>query len=171
MITKIFALNAVLATAMMVSVPSAAAEPLIVAHRLPLALAKVGIDAAGDRCAADGFQVSVAVVNSEGGLQALERADGAGVQTVQSATDKAITSAVFGVDSSVWVDRAEAGQPISPLLNELPNLLLARGGVVIAVRGEVIAGLAVAGSPGGEIDDACAKVGRDAIISAITPEA
>lgn len=170
MITKVLALKAVLAAAALASMPTAAADPLIVAHRLPVTLAKVGIDAARERCAADGFEVSVAVVNREGGLLALERADGAGVQTVQSATDKAITSAVFGVDSSVWVDRAEAGQPVSPLLNELPNLLLARGGVVIEVQGEVISGLAVAGAPGGELDDVCARVGRDAIMSAITPQ-
>lgn len=149
------------------ALPAAAEDGLITVHRLPLRLATIGIEAAMADCAKQGFDVSVAVVSREGGIQAISRADGAGVQTVQSATDKAITRAVFGIDSGIWVDRQARGEPISPLLNQLPNLLLAKGGVVVEVDGELIAGLAVAGAPGGQLDEACAKVGLAAIMSAL----
>ena len=45
---------------------------------LPLALAQKAADAALNKCEADGYKVSVAVVDSGGILKALVRSDGAG---------------------------------------------------------------------------------------------
>lgn len=151
------------------SVPQGATaqDALITRHRLPVALAQKAANAALDACRAKGFSVSAAVVDADGGLHVALRDDNAGIQTVESAIDKATTSAVFGVDSGYWVDRNARGEPISPLLNQLPKLLLAKGGLVIKVGGEVVGGIAVGGAPGGDIDEACAKVGREALLQSI----
>lgn len=157
------------ATAAFLAIPAAAKDsaPLLVRHRLPVAIAQAGIVAAVRSCEAAGYRVSAVVVDVDGGLQASMRGDGAGLQTVQSATDKAMTSAMYGVDSSVWVDRAAKGETISPLLNQLPHLLLAKGGVVIRAGQEVIGGIAIAGAPGGELDETCARAGLSVITKAI----
>lgn len=130
-------------------------------HRLPVNAADHAANAAIKECAGKGFAVSAAVVDADGGLQIVLRGDGAGIQTVQSAIDKATTSAVYGLDSSVWVDKSARGEEISPLLNQLPHLILARGGVVVRINGEVVGGIAVGGATSGRIDEDCARIGAD----------
>lgn len=150
----------VLAASIAAFSPSTAAD-LLIRRRLPSDAAARAVGAAMRACEANGFAVSAAVVDIDGGLQVVIRGDHAGIQTVQSAVDKATTSAVYGIDSSVWVDRAAKGEEISPLLNQLPHLILARGGVVIRIGDEVLGGIAVGGAPGGQIDEKCARVGAD----------
>jgi uncharacterized protein GlcG (DUF336 family) len=146
---------------------SSRADELIVRHRLPASLAHRAVEVAVAACAKKGGTVSAAVVDADGAPQAVLRGDGAGIQTVQSALDKANTSAVYGLDSAFWVDRAGKGQDISPLLNHLPHLLLARGGLVIKIKGEVVGGIAVGGTPSGNTDEDCAREGLNFIVSAL----
>jgi uncharacterized protein GlcG (DUF336 family) len=84
--------------------------------------------------------------------------------TLDSAADKAYTSASFKTDTGLLVERAKT-VPIAPLLAKLPNLLLFGGGVVIKFHDEVIGAIGAAGAPGGDLDENCAKAGLEKIRS------
>jgi len=71
--------------------------------------------------------------------QAVLRGDGAGAHTLDSAADKAYTSASFKTDTSALVERAKRRAPIAPLLAKLPHLLLFGGGIMIKIGDEVVA--------------------------------
>ena len=60
---------------------------------LPLGIANKAIQAALDVCKKDGYRVSVSVVDRDGVLRAMGRADGAGPHTVDSSRKKAYTAA------------------------------------------------------------------------------
>jgi uncharacterized protein GlcG (DUF336 family) len=48
-------------------------------------------------------------------------------------------------------------------LARLPNVAMLAGGLVIEAGGTVLGGIGVAGAPGGDKDEACAKAGLEAI--------
>jgi uncharacterized protein GlcG (DUF336 family) len=48
-------------------------------------------------------------------------------------------------------------------LAHLPHVAMLGGGMVIEAGGTVLGGIGVAGAPGGDKDEACAKAGLDAI--------
>jgi uncharacterized protein GlcG (DUF336 family) len=98
------------------------------------------------------------LVDADGVRQAVLRGDGAGAHTLDSAADKAYTSASFKTDTSALVERAKTA-PIAPLLAKLPHLLLFPGGIVIKIGDEVVGAIGAAGAPGGELDDNCARAG------------
>lgn len=64
---------------------------------LPLGLANKAIQAALDTCTKDGYRVSVSVVDRDGVLRAMGRADGAGPHTVDSSRKKPIPLPAYGV--------------------------------------------------------------------------
>jgi len=48
-------------------------------------------------------------------------------------------------------------------LNELEGVLLMEGGLPIRVSGSLVGAVAVSGAPGGELDEACARRGMEAV--------
>jgi uncharacterized protein GlcG (DUF336 family) len=131
-------------------------------HRIPAALALEAVGAAVAACAKQGYAETAVLVDADGVRQAVLRGDWAGVHTLDSATDKAYTSASFKTDTSALVERAKT-VPIAPLLAKLPNLLLFGGGVVIKIKDEVVGAIGAAGAPGGDLDEACARAGLEKI--------
>jgi len=65
----------------------------------------------------------------------------------------------FSRDTSVLIKDGT----ISPALAGQPKVTLLAGGVLIESAGSVIGGVGVAGAPGGDKDEACAKAGVAAI--------
>jgi uncharacterized protein GlcG (DUF336 family) len=151
---------AALASAISVVVfPASAADGLLGTHRVLAALANEAVGAAVAACAAQGYAETAVVVDADGVDQAVLRGDGAGSHTLDSAHDKAFTSASFKSDTLSMATSA-ASQPIpSALFAKLPHLLLVGGGVVIKVGDEVVGAIGAAGAPGANLDDGCAKVG------------
>jgi uncharacterized protein GlcG (DUF336 family) len=142
---------------------AAAADALPKQTVLPLALAAKAATGALDTCTRDGYRVSAAVVNRDGVLIALMRADGAGPHTVSSSTKKAYTAASLRRPTS---DLAElvAKQPALQSLRDMdPNILILGGGLPIEIGGEVVGGIGVGGSPGAQLDEACAQAGLASI--------
>lgn len=130
---------------------------------LPLSLATTAASAALDRCAKDGYRVSVAVVDRAGVLRVLMRGDGAGSHTVESSVKKAYTSASL---RGATGDVAEmiAKMPATQGLRDMnSNILILAGGLPIDIGGEVVGGIGVGGAPGGHLDAACAQAGLDSI--------
>ena len=141
---------------------TAQAQGLMTTHRVPAALANEAVGAAVDTCKGKGFAVSAVVVDASGARQALLRGDNAGIHTLDSAGDKAYTSASFKANSAAVRERLMANPQASGLA-VLPNVLMVGGGVPIKVGEEVIGGIGVGGTPSAETDEQCAQAGIDKI--------
>ena len=130
---------------------------------LPLSVAVKAANAALEKCKADGWKVSVAVVDRGGIVRVLLRGDGAGPHTADSSARKAYTAASIGRTTS------EAGELMVkyPHLHELGKMndrvLILGGGMPIEIGGEIVGGIGVGGAPGTQLDDACSQAGLDAI--------
>jgi len=106
------------------------------------------------KCRADGYKVSVRVVDHANIEKAFLRDDGAGNATVQVATMKANTVMAFGRPSGPPAN-LPAGAPVpAPVI---PGTINAMGGVPIKVGDQVIGAVSVSGAPGGDKDAACAN--------------
>jgi uncharacterized protein GlcG (DUF336 family) len=118
--------------------------------------------AALKRCRDDGFQVAVAVVDRSGQPQVMLRDRFAGLPAPDTATRKAYTALGFHAATSDLAKAIASGK-MDPGLARLPNVAMLAGGLVIEAGGSVLGGIGVAGAPGGDKDEACAKAGLDAI--------
>jgi uncharacterized protein GlcG (DUF336 family) len=108
------------------------------------------------RCRADGYKVTVRVVDGSNNLKVFVRDDGASMGTVEVAQMKANTVMAFGRPSGPPAN-LPAGAPVPPPL--LPGTINAMGGVPIKVGDQLIGAVAVSGAPGGDKDAACANAG------------
>lgn len=128
--------------------------------------ALVAAKAAMESCRKQGYQVAVAVVDRAGTTQVLLRDRFAGAHTVEVAANKAWTAASFRTPTSALAAETQPGTPMSGLRN-LPRFLPAGGGLVIEAGGSSLGAIAVSGAPGGDADEACARIGIKAIAEAI----
>jgi uncharacterized protein GlcG (DUF336 family) len=83
------------------------------------------------------------------------RGDGTGINTLDSAHDKAHTAISFHNDTLALAEHAKGEDSIAPLA-KLPHVMFFGGGVVIKLGEEVIGGIGAAGAPGAKLDDNCA---------------
>jgi uncharacterized protein GlcG (DUF336 family) len=118
--------------------------------------------AALKQCRDNGFQVAVAVVDRFGQPQVMLRDRFAGLPAPDAATRKAYTALGFHAATSDLAKRIASGK-MDAGLARLPNVAMLAGGLVIEAGGAVLGGIGVAGAPGGDKDEACAKAGLDAI--------
>jgi uncharacterized protein GlcG (DUF336 family) len=130
---------------------------------LPLGMANKAIQAALETCKKDGYRVSVSVVDREGVLRALGRADGAGPHTVDSSRKKAYTAASLRRPTSELADLIAKVPTLQALRDINGEVLILGGGLPVEIGGEVVGGIGVGGAPGTHLDDACAQGGLDAI--------
>lgn len=119
-------------------------------------------NAALARCRAEGFQVTVAVVDRSGVLQALVRDRFASPGSVDLAQRKAQTSANFRMDTAALDAELQPGKPSAALRGQ-PNITAIPGGVVIQSSGSLAGAIGVSGAPGPMNDDLCARAGVKAI--------
>jgi len=118
------------------------------------------------KCRADGYQVSVAIVDRSGLVQALVRDRFAGAHSPDTATNKAWTAVSFRTNTTDLIKITQPGQPSSGIRN-LPRVVAVGGGVKIEAGGSIIAGIGVSGAPGGDADDVCANAGIKAIADSL----
>ena len=126
-------------------------------HRIPAALA---VEAASETiavCAKHGYRETAVVLDADGTTIVTVRGDGAGIQTLYSAHEKAYTSVLFKNDTIALAERAKGEDSIAPLA-KLPG-----GGVVIKLGEETIGAIGASGAPGAKLDDNCARAGLDKI--------
>ncbi len=157
---KRIALAAVVAAGL--SYPAAAQEALVGFKVLSPEAALDVAKAALEDCRAQGYQIAVAVVDRAGNLQVSIRDRFAGPHTTGMAYRKAYTAVSFRTDTIELNDLTKAGEPLSPL-RDAPNTAFGGGGVRIEAEGSIVGGVGVSGAPGGDLDDACARAGIDAI--------
>jgi uncharacterized protein GlcG (DUF336 family) len=118
--------------------------------------------AALKQCRSDGFQVAVAVVDRFGQPQVMLRDRYAGLPAADTATRKAYTALGFHASTSDLARSIKSGTMDSGLAR-LPHVAMLAGGLVIEAAGTVLGGIGVAGAPGGDKDEACARAGLNAI--------
>ncbi len=118
------------------------------------------------KCRADGFQVSVAIVDRSGLVQVVLRDRYAGAHSPETATNKAWTAVSFRTDTTELTRITQPGQPSSGIRN-LPRVVAVGGGMKIEAGGSIIAGIGVSGAPGGDADDVCARAGIKAIADSL----
>lgn len=122
---------------------------------LGTALAVDLAQAAVTACAADGYNVAVAVTDRSGILLALVRAENAGAHTANAATAKAYTSASSRNPTSGMADTIQKN-PGAAGLADIPGFLVLAGGVPLKVGKDTVGAIGVGGAPGGNFDEACA---------------
>jgi uncharacterized protein GlcG (DUF336 family) len=106
------------------------------------------------KCRADGYKVTVTVVDSGNVLKAFLRDDGAGNGTVEMGRMKANSVMAFGRPSGPPPNLPPGTSAPAPVL---PGTVNAQGGVPIKVGDQLIGAVSVSGAPGGEKDAACAN--------------
>jgi len=142
---------------------AATAQGLPTAPYLPLTMAVQAASIALTTCAAEGHNVSVAIVARDGATKALLKADNSGPHTASSATGKAFASAGLGRDTAGLADFI-SGSPQNDGLRDMdPRLVIQAGGLPIRIGGALVGGIGVGGAPSGAIDADCARKGLDAI--------
>lgn len=142
---------------------AAASEELPSAPILTLGLAQKAAYAALEKCVADGQRVSVAVVERSGSTKVLLKADGSGPHTVGSSTGKAFTSASLGRDTAGLAVAIKRNRTLEGLRDMDPRLVILAGGLPIRIDGALVGGIGVGGAPSGQIDEACARAGLEAV--------
>lgn len=159
----------ILAISMGPAMQAHAQGDLVIERQVSLSLAHDAAHAAVERCRADGFRVSAAVVDRAGSVKALLRDDGAGPHTLDSSRRKAFTSSAFRTSTTNLVTRV-AGDPALANLEDLTDgLLFLGGGLPILSGGEIVGGIGVGGAPSPLADEVCAQVGIDAISAGLEP--
>jgi len=134
-------------------------------HTVPLSVAIVAAQTAVDTCKANGYDVTATVVDVAGTPQVVLRGDHATIHTKDSSYRKAYTivtmGPIFHVDStSVWIGVLTKYPPLlAQSLASTPNATALPGGVAFKYGDEIIGGLGVGGSPGGDKDEVCAQAG------------
>src|SRR5581483_9905066 len=113
-------------------------------------------------CRTNGFQVSVVVLDRFGQQLVLLRDRFAGLPASTAANDKAYTALGFHMTSGDFAKAIQIGR-LGAGLTGLPHILPLAGGLAIEAGGAVLGAVGVAGAPGGDKDEACAKAGLDAI--------
>lgn len=113
-------------------------------------------------CQKRGFQVAVVVTDRFGNPQVMLRDRFAGTHTPTTASGKAWTAASFRTNTMDLLAVTQPGSPQSGLRN-LPNVVIIGGGVMVEAGGSMIGAVGVSGAPGGDMDEACAKTGLNAI--------
>ncbi len=106
------------------------------------------------KCRADGYKVTVLVVDGLNAPKAMLRDDGATASTTEVAKMKATATMLYNRPSGPAQPPAP-GTAAPPAT--IPGTINAQGGVPIKVGDVTIGAVAVSGAPGGDKDAACAN--------------
>jgi glc operon protein GlcG len=105
-------------------------------------------------------QVTICIVDESGNLLFLQKADGAGINTIQFAQKKARHAAIYGRPSKDAADQLKGGNlQVLAFPDAFPN----QGGVPIKVDGRTIGGIACSGAAS-EVDEAISLAAVDALL-------
>jgi glc operon protein GlcG len=105
-------------------------------------------------------QVTICIMDESGNLLFLQKADGAGLNTIQFAQKKAKYAALYGRPSKVAQDSLKDGNlAILAFPDGFPN----QGGLPIKVDGKTIGSIACSGAAS-EVDEAISQTAIDALL-------
>jgi glc operon protein GlcG len=127
---------------------------------LNLAAIKTMVAAAEAEAQKRNVQVTICIVDESANLLFLQKADNAGLNTIQFAQKKARHAALYGRPSKSAADQLKSGDlQVLAFPDAFPN----QGGLPIKVDGRTIGAIAASGAPS-EVDEAIAQAGIDALM-------
>jgi glc operon protein GlcG len=127
---------------------------------LNLAAIKTMVAAAEAEAQKRNVQVTICIVDESGNVIFLQKADGAGLNTLQFAQKKARYAALYRRPSKAAADQLQGGNmQVLAFPDGFPN----QGGLPIQVEGQTIGGIAASGAAS-EVDEAIAQAAIDAIL-------
>jgi uncharacterized protein GlcG (DUF336 family) len=148
-------------TAIAQTAPAPAASGLISERSLSLNTAMELASTSLERCRADGYKVTVTVLNRHARTAVVLSEDGVNPHTVEISMRKAYTA--FTTRNST-AEMAKRPQPALAGFMLLENITPIEGGLTIfAANKELVGAIGISGAPGGEKDAACAQAGIDKI--------
>jgi uncharacterized protein GlcG (DUF336 family) len=125
---------------------------------LTAALALEAAQAAVAACKAQGYNVTVTIVDRTGAIKLILMGDGARPLTLEVTRRKAYTSAMQRVSTGDYTKRVTTPGAFNPGQFD-SQLSIGLGGLPIKAGDDTIGGIAAAGAPGGDKDEACANAG------------
>jgi uncharacterized protein GlcG (DUF336 family) len=151
----------VIAVAMLAAAGSPVfAQGLITQKALSLEMAQTIVQGTVERCRADGFHVSVTVIDASGLLKAFLRDEGTGPHTIDLSRRKAYTALTFATRWATSLEVAKAwGSTLGSPMPNVEGTAGVGGGVPIKVGNVAIGAVGVSGAVGGDKDEICANAG------------
>lgn len=116
--------------------------------------------AALERCRADGYKVTITVINHHARTSVVLSDDGVNPHTIENSLRKAYTAFTTRTPTVEMAKRAQPGLSGFMLLENISPL---DGGLPIFAGKDLVGAVGISGAPGGDKDSACAKVGIDKI--------
>ena len=141
---------------------TAQAQAVRTERNMSLDLANQIASASVAACTANGYAVAATVVDRQGTVRAVQRADNAGPHTLGASLQKAFTSASAKNNTLAMMEGAQKNPAAANLVN-IPGFLLLGGGVPVKVGNEVIGAVGIGGAPGGHLDEQCALAALDKV--------
>ncbi len=150
-----------LSTAMSLAIATSLAAELPSKKSLNLAAIKTMVSAAEAEAQKRNVQVTICIVDESGNVLFLQKADGAGLNTIQFAQKKARHAAIYRRPSKAAADQLKAGDlGVLAFPDAFPN----QGGLPIKVdNNQTIGGIGVSGAAS-EVDGAIGQVAIDALL-------
>ncbi|MGA8515844.1 MAG: heme-binding protein [Burkholderiaceae bacterium] len=138
-----------------------AASGLVTERNISMNTALELASASLERCRADGFKVTVTVINRHTRASVVLSDDGVNPHTVENSMRKAYTAFTTRSSTADMAKRAQPGLSGFMLLDRISPL---EGGLpIFAANKELVGAIGISGAPGGDKDAACAQVGLDKI--------
>jgi uncharacterized protein GlcG (DUF336 family) len=133
---------------------------LVTQKALSLEMAQAIVQGTVERCRADGFSVSVTVIDGSGLLKAFVRDEGNGPHTIDLSRRKAYTALTFASRFATSLEFAKArGSTLGSPMPNVEGTVGVGGGVPIKVGDVAIGAVGVSGAVGGDKDEICANAG------------
>jgi len=112
-------------------------------------------------CREKGIQIGVTVVDRSGSPQVVLRDVLAPNLTLEVSAKKAYTAVSFNAATSALEGRFQSPHSVA----KIDSLVMSAGGLPIEAGGVLYGAVGVSGAPGGEIDEACAQAGVEAVLA------
>jgi uncharacterized protein GlcG (DUF336 family) len=161
-----FKLRTLLIVSTMASVGAFAQAPaagLVSERTISLSSAMELATVALERCRADGYKVTITVLNRHARASVVLSDDGVNPHTIENSMRKAYTAFTTRNASA---EMAKRPQPGLAGFMQLDRITTIEGGLpIFAANKELVGAIGISGAPGGEKDAACAQTGLDKIAS------
>jgi len=144
---------------------STAGADLPTQKTLPVTVALAIAQATYGTCLAQGYRISVHVVDRTGETIVALRGDGANPHTFENSRRKAYTALTFRGPSAMLAKNLAdpATAAVAQAVTTLPGVIALGGGLPIRAGNDILGAVGVSGAPKPELDEACAKAGLDKV--------
>ena len=109
-----------------------------------------------EKCRADGFKVTITVLNHHARTSVVLSDDGVNPHTIENSLRKAYTAFTTRTPTVEMAKRAQPGLAGFMLLDKISPL---DGGLPIFAGRDLVGAIGISGAPGGDKDTACANAG------------